>query len=95
MRLEKKKYETSKLLPHITEEYHFRITNHLLLKKILSPKRDKLIVSSLENVNRKSTHGNRHSHAASVKLRSMKKFKSMHHLKNNQNYSDLASIAEN
>lgn len=36
-----------KLLPHIAEEYNYRITNHLLLKKIISPKRDKTIMHSI------------------------------------------------
>jgi hypothetical protein len=42
-----RRYENIKLLPHIAEEYNFRITNHLLIKKIISPKRDKIIVQSL------------------------------------------------
>ncbi len=33
----------NKILPHITEEYQFKITNQLLLNKIMNPKRDKLI----------------------------------------------------
>ena len=37
-----------KILPHIAEEYNFRITNHLLVKKIMNPKRDKIIKNSLE-----------------------------------------------
>ena len=56
IKLERKKYENNKLLPHIAEEYHFRITNHLLLKKIISPKRDKIIMRSLINLGKK---GNR------------------------------------
>ena len=33
----------NKILPHITEEYQYKITNQLLLHKIMNPKRDKLI----------------------------------------------------
>lgn len=33
-----------KLLPHISEEYEYKITNQLLVSKIINPKRDKLIV---------------------------------------------------
>jgi hypothetical protein len=44
--------EAPKLLPHIQEEYQYRITNHLLIKKIISPKRDKIIMNSLENIKR-------------------------------------------
>jgi len=40
----------SKVLPHITEEYEFRITNRLLIDKITNPRRDKTIVDSLTNV---------------------------------------------
>ena len=50
IKLEKKRYENNKLLPHIAEEYHFRITNHLLLKKIISPKRDKIIMQALDSL---------------------------------------------
>jgi hypothetical protein len=32
-----------KLLPHIAEEYQYKITNQLLVQKIMNPKRDKLI----------------------------------------------------
>jgi hypothetical protein len=35
-----------KPLPHISEEYQYKITNQLLLFKIMNPKRDKLIVES-------------------------------------------------
>lgn len=54
-----KRYNNSKILPHITEEYNYRITNYLLIKKIISPKRDKTIMQSLEALSRKyhSAHG--------------------------------------
>jgi hypothetical protein len=42
-----KRYEKGKILPHISEEYNYRITNHLLIKKIISPRRDKIIMGSL------------------------------------------------
>lgn len=38
-----------KLLPHIIGEYEYRITNKLLVHKILNPRRDKLIMDSLMN----------------------------------------------
>ena len=57
IKLEKKRYENNKLLPHIAEEYHFRITNHLLLKKIISPKRDKIIMQSLCCLSKKGNRG--------------------------------------
>ena len=38
-----------KLLPHIIGEYEYRITNKLLVHKILNPRRDKLIMDSLLN----------------------------------------------
>ena len=44
------KYNIDKLLPHIAEEYNYRITNHLLIKKIICPRRDKIIMNSLEHV---------------------------------------------
>lgn len=80
------------MLPHIAEEYHFRITNHLLLKKIISPKRDKVIMQSLSNVGKRlgSSHSNHsnmshgQNHSLGEKWRSVKKFKSMHHIKNKQ-----------
>lgn len=37
-----------KLLPHISEEYEYKITNQLLLSKILNPKRDKLIMQNFQ-----------------------------------------------
>lgn len=47
-----RRIERPKMLPHIVEEYQYRITNHLLIKKIISPKRDKIIVNSLQKVKR-------------------------------------------
>lgn len=38
-----------KLLPHIIGEYEYRITNKILVHKILNPRRDKLIRDSLLN----------------------------------------------
>ena len=54
-----KRYNNSKILPHITEEYNYRITNYLLIKKRINPKRDKTIMQSLEGLSRKyhSAHG--------------------------------------
>lgn len=49
---QQRRIERPKMLPHIVEEYQYRITNHLLLKKIISPKRDKIIISSLQKVKR-------------------------------------------
>jgi hypothetical protein len=67
------------LLPHIAEEYHYRITNHLLLKKIISPKRDKIIVQSMEGM-RKNYSG--HSNASSGdKWRSGRRFRTMRSLR--------------
>lgn len=40
---------TKKLLPHIIEEYQYRITNQLLAEKINHPKRDKLIAESFSH----------------------------------------------
>lgn len=40
-------YRHSKLLPHINQQYEFRITNRLLLQKIINPRRDRTIVESL------------------------------------------------
>jgi len=48
-----KQYHHSKILPHIIEEYNYRITNYLLIKKIISPKRDKTIMQSLQSLTRK------------------------------------------
>ena len=87
IQLERKRYENNKLLPHIAEEYHFRITNHLLLKKIISPKRDKIIMQSLSNLGKKglrsgsSLHG---SCTSSEKMRTMKSIRSLHHEKRRQ-----------
>lgn len=50
-----KKYEGLRPLPHISEEYNYRITNHLLIKKIISPRRDKVILHSLEGVSKQSS----------------------------------------
>lgn len=50
-----KKYEGLKPLPHISEEYNYRTTNHLLIKKIISPRRDKVIMHSLEGVGKNSS----------------------------------------
>lgn len=47
-----RRIERPKMLPHIVEEYQYRITNHLLIKKIISPKRDKIIVNSLQRIKR-------------------------------------------
>lgn len=44
--------KTKKLLPHIIEEYQYRITNELLDEKISHPKRDKLITGSFSKQNR-------------------------------------------
>lgn len=55
-----RRYDPPKLLPHIIEEYQYRITNHLLIKKIISPKRDKIIMNSLENVRRHRLTPNKH-----------------------------------
>lgn len=41
--------KTKKLLPHIIEEYQYRITNELLSHKISHPRRDKLIAESFSN----------------------------------------------
>jgi hypothetical protein len=35
------------MLPHINEEYEFRITNKLLIQKIANPRRDRIIIDSL------------------------------------------------
>jgi hypothetical protein len=43
----KRHNHNKKILPHITEEYNYLITNYLLIKKIISPKRDKTILQSL------------------------------------------------
>lgn len=40
---------TKKLLPHIIEEYQYRITNELLSHKISHPRRDKIIAESLSS----------------------------------------------
>lgn len=41
--------KTKKLLPHIIEEYQYRITNELLSHKISHPRRDKLIAESFSS----------------------------------------------
>lgn len=51
--------KTKKLLPHIIEEYQYRITNELLDEKICHPKRDKLITGSFSRQNRQETHERR------------------------------------
>jgi len=38
-----------KLLPHITEEYQYRITNDLLRYKIAKPRRDKIIMEAVQS----------------------------------------------
>jgi hypothetical protein len=44
------------LLPHIIEEYQYRITNELLDEKISHPKRDKLIAGSFsKQANKRET----------------------------------------
>lgn len=43
---------TKKLLPHIIEEYQYRITNELLSHKISHPRRDKLIAESFSSHSR-------------------------------------------
>lgn len=40
-------YRCSRILPHITEQYQFRINNRLLIEKIINPRRDKTIIDSL------------------------------------------------
>ena len=47
-----------KLLPHIHEEYSFRITNRLLIYKIMHPKRDKNITDSLLHTSLSQTINN-------------------------------------
>jgi hypothetical protein len=42
----------TRLLPHIHEEYDFRITNRLLIEKITNPRRDRTIVDSLSHTNK-------------------------------------------
>lgn len=41
--------QLQKLLPHITEEYQYRITNELLQHKIANPRRDKIIVEAVQS----------------------------------------------
>lgn len=41
--------QLQKLLPHITEEYQYRITNDLLRYKIANPRRDKIIMEALQS----------------------------------------------
>lgn len=41
--------KTKKLLPHIIEEYQYRITNELLSHKISHPRRDKIIAESFSS----------------------------------------------
>lgn len=91
-----KRYQNSKILPHIIEEYNYRITNYLLIKKIISPKRDKTIMQSLQSLNRKyhSAHGN-HSHTAAREnnksrenSRSNEKYKTLYNFKPRMNQSN-------
>lgn len=42
-------YKNTKALPHINEEYQFRITNKNLVQKLINPRRDKTIINSLAN----------------------------------------------
>lgn len=42
----------TRLLPHIHEEYDFRITNRLLIEKITNPRRDRTIVDSLSHTHK-------------------------------------------
>jgi hypothetical protein len=42
-------YKLAKVLPHIKEEFHYRVENRLMVEKIIHPRRDKTIVESLAN----------------------------------------------
>jgi hypothetical protein len=47
-------YLMAKVLPHIKEEFHFRVENRLMVEKIVHPRRDKTIVESLAHTASKS-----------------------------------------
>ena len=53
-------YANKRILPHISEEYEFRITNRLLVGKILNPRRDKTIMDSLVKASNKFKVKNEH-----------------------------------
>lgn len=42
-------YRMVKVLPHIKEEFYYRVENKLMVQKITNPRRDKIIVDSLAN----------------------------------------------
>lgn len=42
-------YRLVKVLPHIKEEFYYRVENKLMVQKIINPRRDKTIVESLVN----------------------------------------------
>jgi hypothetical protein len=42
-------YRQPRVLPHIKEEFHYRVENRLLVDKIINPRRDKVIMESLAN----------------------------------------------
>lgn len=42
-------YRLVKVLPHIKEEFYYRVENKLMVQKITNPRRDKSIVDSLAN----------------------------------------------
>lgn len=76
----KQKHSSIKILPHIAEEYNYRITNHLLIKKIISPRRDKIIVQSLSHVFRRN-NSNHSQHLSREKQRTAQKNRSLHNPK--------------
>lgn len=65
--------QEQKLLPHITEEYQFRITNELLDHKIKNPRRDKIIIQSRSRPETRQARSLKNSKKCTIKIDSPEK----------------------
>jgi hypothetical protein len=49
-------YRLAKVLPHIKEEFYYRVENRIMVEKIINPRRDKTILDSLAHTMCKSSN---------------------------------------